>query len=146
VSLQFGGTKPTSNPKEVAEQEIIEIERPAKKPRIATSTTSKQPQPVEPPKSKPPVELSLPDGQSTFVALPVPPSKKATNNQAPAIPTAVPPGVSASITMEEVLGDEEEEEEEDWEVIPTSAPPVQVAQAPSQHEYEKLEDEIFGAG
>jgi hypothetical protein len=45
--------------------------------------------------------------------------------------------------MEEVLGDEEEEEEEEeWEAVPTPAPAVQAP--PSQHEYDALENEIFG--
>jgi len=32
----------------------------------------------------------------------------------------------------------------DWEAAPTSAPAI--VQAPSQREYDKLEDEIFGQG
>ena len=138
---------PPSQPEDTtpyADEEVIEIERPPKKPRLST-TSSRQPPAVEPPKPKPPVELSLPGGQSTFVAPPLPPgsitSKKATMTMnTPTIPITVPPGVSANITMEEVLGDEEEEED-DWEAVPTA-----VAQAPSQHEYDKLEDEIFGQG
>ena len=157
-------------------EEIIEIERPAKKPRISSTTTStstitpRASQPTEPP--KPLAQIYLPGGQSNFVAPPAPaaliPSKnlKATNtntntnnnNTTLDIPMTVPPGVSANITMEEVLGDdevlvpegggeeeEEEEEEEDWEAVPTtSAPSQQQQQQPD--EYDILEDEIFGHG
>jgi hypothetical protein len=128
------------------DEEIIEIERPTKKPRISMANTPRQPQAIEPPKPKSPVQLSLPGGPSTFVAPPVPPSipsKKAANINTSMIPVIVPPGVSANLTMEEVLGDEEEEEEEEeWEAVPTPAPAVQAP--PSQHEYDALENEIFG--
>ena len=122
------------------EEEIVELERPATRPRLSTTTTTRQPPTTEPPKPKSPL-LSLPGGQSTFVVPPVPTgsasSKKETNTKTPIIPISVPPGVSKTITMEEVLGDEEEEEE-DWEAVPTPA----VVQ---EQDLERLEDEIFGA-
>jgi hypothetical protein len=70
-------------------------------------------------------------------------AKKGINVLTSAIPMTVPPGRSANIVMEEVLGDKEEEGEGNWEAVSKFAPAIQ---SPSQHEYDKRKDEVFGTG
>lgn len=131
-----------------ADKEVLDVVKPFRKPQAATSTSRKPaPVPPDPPKPKPPLELSLPGKQSGFVPPPAPIDSSSATRISPTTSTnsiTDPPGVSATITMEEVLG--EEEEEEDWEPV-TAATSTSVAATSQQHDYDlQLERDIFGEG